>query len=328
MCYHPVMRVLSGMQPSGDVHLGNYFGSMKPNIELLHSKEADENLYVIVDLHALTTIHDPVELREYRQNLTKDMLACGFDPKKGILFFQSYVPEHTELSWILSCVTPMGLLERAVSYKDKVEKGISASVGLFTYPVLMAADILLYDADVVPVGKDQKQHVEMARDMAMKFNNTFGKDLLVVPDVRIREEVAVVPGTDGKKMSKSYGNTIPLFADEKTVKKTIMGIVTDSKGVEEPKDPKECIVYQIHSLLLDESGKKELARKYQEGGFGYGDAKKMLLESFMDYFGPMRERRSKLKDDDVQAVIMEGSKRAKGIAERTMERVRKAVGLR
>lgn len=322
------MRVLSGMQPSGDAHLGNYFGSMKPNIELLHSRDADENLYVIVDLHALTSIHDPRELRGNRQNLAKDMLACDFDPKKGILFFQSSVPEHTELSWILSCLTPMGLLERAVSYKEKVEKGIPASVGLFTYPVLMAADILLYDTDIVPVGKDQKQHVEMARDMAIKFNNVFGKNLLVLPEARIRDDVAVVPGTDGKKMSKSYGNTIPLFGDEKVVKKAIMGIVTDSKGVEEPKDPKDSIIYQIHALLLDESGKKELTKKYQAGGLGYGDAKKMLFEAFMDYFGPMRALRMKLKDDDVQAVIMEGSKKAKGIAERTMERVRKAVGLR
>src|SRR3989344_6092696 len=322
------MRVLSGMQPSGDVHLGNYFGSMKPNIELLHAKDADENLYVIVDLHALTTIHDSGELREYRQNLTKDMLACGFDPKKGILFFQSYIPEHTELAWILSCITPMGLLERAVSYKDKVEKGIPASVGLFAYPVLMAADILLYDTDVVPVGRDQKQHVEMARDMAIKFNNTFGKNLLVLPEARIREDVAVVPGTDGKKMNKSYGNPIPLFADEKAVKKAIMGIVTNSKGVEEPKDPKECIVYQIHSLLLDESGQKDVAKKYQAGGLGYGDAKKMLFEAFMDYFRPMRERRALLEDAEVIAVITEGSKRAKNIGEQTMERVRHAVGLR
>ena len=282
---------------------------------------------MIVDLHALTTVHDPVELLTYRQELSKDFLACGFDPQRGTLFFQSYVPEHTELSWILGCVTPMGLIERAVSYKDKVAQGLEANVGLFTYPVLQAADILLYDADTVPVGKDQKQHVEIARDIAIKFNNRYGKDLLVAPEAKLAE-AAIVPGIDGKKMSKSYGNAIPLFADEKVVKKAIMGIVTDSKGVEESKDPKESIIYQIHSLLLDDRERKELAKKYQEGGLGYGDAKKMLFEAFMDYFGPMRERRVKLKDSEVEAVIIEGSKRARSIASRTMERVRKAVGLR
>lgn len=321
------MRVLSGMQPSGAAHLGNYFGSMKPNIELLGARDVDENLYVIADLHALTTMHNPDQLREFRQDLSKDFLACGFDPGRGTLFFQSYVPEHVELAWILSCVTPTGLLERAVSYKEKVQQGLEANVGLFAYPVLQAADILLYDADIVPVGKDQKQHIEIARDIAIKFNHRYGKDLLVVPEAKLAE-AAVVPGTDGKKMSKSYGNTIPLFGDEKAVKKAIMGIVTDSKGVEEPKDPKECIVYQIHALLLDESGKKELEQKYQAGGLGYGDAKKMLFDAFMDYFGPMRALRAGLKDADVQTVIIEGSKQAKSIAERTMERVRQAAGLR
>jgi len=318
------MRILTGIQPSGAPHLGNYFGYFKQNIELLG---AEENLLMIADLHALTTMHDPDQLREFRQELSKDFLACGFDPSRGTLFFQSYIPEHAELAWILSCVTPMGLLERAVSFKDKVQQGLEANVGLFSYPVLQAADILIYDADVVPIGKDQKQHVEIARDIAIKFNNRYGKNILVAPEPRI-SEAAVVPGIDGKKMSKSYGNTIPLFADEKAVKKAIMGIVTDSKGVEEPKDPKECIVYQIHSLLLDESGKKELAKKYQAGGLGYGDAKKMLFEAFMDYFRPMRERRALLKDAEVIAVITEGSKRAKNIAEQTMERVRQAVGLR
>jgi tryptophanyl-tRNA synthetase len=318
------MRVLSGMQPSGNVHVGNYFGSMKPNIDLLG---ADENIYIVVDLHALTTVHDPDELRRYRQDLMMDMLACGFDASKGILFFQSYIPEHAELAWILSCVTPVGLLERSVSYKDKISQGHDANAGLFMYPVLQAADILLYDADVVPVGKDQKQHLEISRDIAQKFNHRYGADTLVVPEAQIRDDVAVVPGTDGKKMSKSYGNTIPLFADDKTTEKIIMGIVTDSKGVEDPKDPETCFVYQIHSLLLDEGKKKALAEKYRAGGLGYGEAKKMLLADFFEYFGAMREKRANIKEKEVEEVIMEGSKKARSIAEKTMGRVRKAVGL-
>lgn len=321
------MRILSGMQPSGTAHLGNYLASMKPNIELLDS-DSEENFFILVDLHALTTVDSPENLRAYRLGLAKDMLACGFDPAKGHLFFQSDVLQHAELSWILSCVTPMGLLERAVSYKDKVEKGLEANVGLFTYPVLQAADILLYDADVVPVGKDQKQHLEIARDIAQKFNYRYGEDVLTLPEPQIREEVAVVPGIDGQKMSKSYGNTIPLFAEESVLKKAIMGIVTDSKGVEEPKDPNECIIFHIHSLLLDESEKKALAEKYQAGGLGYGDAKKMLLEAFMDYFGPMREAHGKLKDADVHDVLEAGAAQASTVAQATMEKVRLAVGLR
>ncbi len=320
------MRSLSGIQPSGKLHLGNYFGSMKPNIECIGT--FDPSLYFIVDLHALTTIHDAALLREYRQDAILDLLACGFDPEKGIVFFQSDVPEHTELAWILSTVTPMGLLERAVSYKEKVEKGIAASAGLFTYPVLMAADILLYDADVVPVGKDQKQHVEIARDIAIKFNNAFG-ETLTVPEPQIREDVAVVPGIDGQKMSKSYDNTIPLFGDEKMIKKAIMGIVTDSKGVEESKDPESCNVYKIHKLFLSNDEAKKVADQYRAGGLGYGDAKKMLFEAYMDYFGPMRLKREEImkKPEFVQEVLRSGAKKASGVANVTMARVRKAVGL-
>ncbi len=325
MRYNPSMRILTGIQPSGDPHLGNYFGYFKQNIDLLGE---EENLLMIADYHALTTVHNPENLRSYRQNIVLDFLACGFDPGKGTLFFQSYVPEHAELSWILSCVTPMGLLERAVSYKDKVQQGLEANVGLFTYPVLQAADILIYRADTVPVGKDQIQHVEIANDIAKKFNNRYGKDLLVPPDPRVIKDMAVVPGTDGQKMSKSYGNVIPIFADEKTVKKAIMGIVTDSKDVADPKDPATCVVYQLHSLLLNAGEKKALAEKYRAGGLGYGDAKKMLLDTFFDYFGPMRDRRAKLKDSEVQQVVTEGSRRARQIAQETMEVVRKAVGLR
>jgi len=318
------MRILTGIQPSGVPHLGNYFGYFKQNIELLGK---EENLLMIADLHALTTMHDPDQLRRFRQDLCKDFLACGFDPSCGTLFFQSYIPEHAELAWILSCVTPMGLLERAVSFKDKVQQGLEANVGLFMYPVLQAADILVYDADVVPIGKDQKQHVEIARDIAIKFNNRYGKNLLVAPEPRISED-AVVPGIDGKKMSKSYGNIIPLFGEEKAIKKAIMGIVTDSKGAEESKNPETCTVYQIHALLLEANGRKELAARYRDGGLGYGDAKTMFFDAFMDYFGAMRERRAAIKDREAEAVIEAGSKNARVIASQTMERIRKAVGLR
>ncbi|UPA22283.1 tryptophan--tRNA ligase [Candidatus Peribacteria bacterium] len=320
------MRVFSGIQPSGQLHLGNYFGSIKPNVDL--QKESDQSFYFIVDLHALTTVQDPALLRQYRTDAVLDLLASGFDPEKSILFYQSDVPEHTELMWVLSTLAPMGLLERAVSYKDKVEKGIAASVGLFTYPVLMAADILLYDAEIVPVGKDQKQHVEIARDLGVKFNNTYG-ETFVLPEPKIREDVAVVPGTDGQKMSKSYGNTIPLFGDEKVIKKAIMGIVTDSKGPTDPKDPDSCIVYNIHKLFLDASAQKTLAEEYR-AGLAYGDAKKKLLETYMDYFASMRTKRAQLAADPahVAAIMKDGAAKASAIAEKTMERVRKAIGLR
>ncbi len=320
------MRVLSGIQPSGQLHLGNYFGSIRPNLEMLG--KADRNVFFIADLHALTTVHDKEELEKQRRDALLDYLACGFDPSKAIIFYQSDVPEHSELAWILSTLAPMGLLERAVSYKDKVEKGIAASVGLFTYPVLMAADILLYDTDVVPVGKDQKQHVEIARDLAIKFNNAFG-ETMVVPEPRIREGIAVVPGTDGQKMSKSYGNAIPLFGDDAALKKAVMGIVTDSKGPAEPKDPKACVPYLLHTLFLDEAAAKALAKEY-EAGIGYGDAKKRLLAAIMDHVTPMRARRDALarKSGYVEDVAREGAAKASVIARETMERVRTAVGLR
>ena len=299
---------------------------MVPNLAAI--AEATESWYFIVDLHALTTVRDPEELRRFRFDAALDLLACGFDPAKAVLFFQSDVPAHAELSWVLSTVTPMGLLERAVSYKDKVEKGIAASVGLFTYPVLMTADILLYDADTVPVGKDQKQHVEMARDIAQKFNSAYG-ETFVLPEPRIRADVAVVPGTDGQKMSKSYGNTIPLFGDEKAIKKAIMGIVTDSKDVSEPKDPETCTVYKIHQLFLTKDAADALADRYRAGGLGYGDAKKMLFEAYMQHFAPMRAQREMLlkKKDYVADVLVTGAKKAQSYAAQTMDRVRRAVGL-
>ncbi|ALM10051.1 MAG TPA: tryptophan--tRNA ligase [Candidatus Peribacter riflensis] len=317
------MRVLSGIQPSGQLHLGNYFGSIKPNLEW--AQKSDESFFFIADLHALTTMQDAEKLKQAREDIVLDYLACGFDPEKAVIFEQSKIPEHTELLWILSTVTPMGLLERAVSYKDKVSQGIAASAGLFTYPVLMAADILLYQTNVVPVGRDQKQHVEIARDIATKFNRTFD-EVFTLPEPHIRAEVATVPGTDGRKMSKSYGNTIPLFAEESQVKKAIMGIQTDSKGMTDPKDPDTCPIFQIHRLFLGKKEAEALAGEYR-AGLSYADGKKRLLQAFMDVFGPLRTRRAALKPREIAAVLEQGNARARVIAAETMQRVRKAVGL-
>lgn len=320
------MRTLSGIQPSGKLHLGNYFGYVRPNIEW-HTK-ADVGMIMIADLHALTTMRDPKLLQSSIDDLMMDLLACGFDQAKTIIFRQSDIPEHPELMWILSTVTPMGLLERAVSYKEKVEKGIAASAGLFNYPVLQAADIVLYDIDKVPIGKDQQQHLEITRDIIIKFNHTYG-DTLTVPEGVIKEEVAVVPGIDGQKMSKSYGNAIPLFGDEKTIQKAIMSIVTDSKGVAEPKEPESSVIYNIHKLFLSKDEAKELANTYRAGGLGYGDAKKLLFQTYMDQLKPLRETRAKLEKDPtyVKKVIKEGAEKAKKVAAATMARVRKAVGI-
>lgn len=320
------MRVLSGIQPSGQLHLGNYFGSIRPNLEYVG--KADESFFFIADLHALTTVRDPEALRAMCLATVLDYLACGFDPEQAVIYAQSRVPEHTELMWILACIAPMGLLERAVSYKEKVEKGIDATVGLFNYPVLMAADILLYDANIVPVGRDQKQHVEIARDLAQKFNHAYG-DTLVVPEPQVRPEVAVVPGTDGKKMSKSYANTIPLFGSEAEIQKAIMGIVTDSKDADAPKDPDSCTIYQIHKLFLNKKDTANLSEVYR-GGIAYGEAKKKLFETYMDTFRPMREKRAELekKKDYIFEVLQEGAAKASSVAKGTMERVRRATGLR
>ncbi|MDD4319402.1 MAG: tryptophan--tRNA ligase [Candidatus Peribacteraceae bacterium] len=319
------LRVLSGIQPSGQLHIGNYFGSIRPNLS--YQGKAEQSFFFVADLHAMTTVQDGNALRRAREDIILDYLACGFDPATSVLYFQSQVPEHTELMWILSTLTPMGLLERAVSYKEKVEKGIAASAGLFTYPVLMAADILLYQANLVPVGRDQKQHLEITRDLAIKFNNAFG-DTFTVPEPLIREDVAVVPGVDGQKMSKSYGNTIPLFGDEKAAKKAIMGIVTDSKGMNDAKDPETCIIYQIHKLFLDAAGQKALADEYRNG-LPYGEGKKKLLQAYSDFFGPMRAKREAFaaKPDLVRQITEEGAAKAKRVAEETMRKVRKAVGL-
>ena len=320
------MRILSGLQPSGKLHIGNYFGMMEAALKLQHEGEA---YYFIADYHSLTSIHDAKALRENVRDLAIDFLACGLDPTKCVLFRQSDVPEHCELSWILSTVTPMGLLERCHSYKDKVAHGISASHGLFAYPVLMAADILIYDSDVVPVGKDQKQHVEVTRDIAIKMNETFGQGLLKLPNPRIREETAVVPGLDGQKMSKSYDNTIQLFEEPSKLKKKIMGIKTDSTPVEEPKAIEGSSILALYKLVASEADYQAMVDDHLRGGVGYGDFKKRLLQGVTDYFAPFREKRAEIVADAtyVDRVLAEGAEKARLIARKTLARVRDAVGL-
>ena len=262
-------RILTGIQPTGTLHLGNYFGAMRPAIAL---QEEGEAFYFIADYHALTTVQEPARLREYNRGVALDFLACGLDPARASFFLQSDVPQVTELAWILSTVTPMGLLERAHSYKDKIARGVAASHGLFAYPVLMAADILLYDSDVVPVGKDQKQHLEITRDLAVKFNETFG-ETFKLPQPRIQEHTAIVPGLDGQKMSKSYNNTIEIFADEKTMRKKIMGLVTDSTPVEAPKNPDDSTVVALYRLVASPEDVAKMEDDFRAGGVGYGDFK-------------------------------------------------------
>src|SRR3984957_15488105 len=275
------MRILSGIQPSGALHLGNFFGMMKPAIELQDQGEA---FYFIANYHSMTSLFDAAERRRNTWDVALDLLACGFDPKKSILFRQSDVPEVTELSWILPTVTPMGMLERATSYKDKIARGIAPMHGLFAYPVLMAADILIYDSNVVPVGRDQKQHVEMTRDIAMKFNETYGQTF-VIPEPQIRAEGALVPGIDGQKMSKSYGNTIEIFSEEKAIRKKIMGITMDSRQPAEPKpDADKNLAIQLLKLVAPTNVGKEFEEKLRAGGLGYGDLKKALFENYWNYF--------------------------------------------
>ncbi|HEY2573483.1 MAG TPA: tryptophan--tRNA ligase [Verrucomicrobiaceae bacterium] len=320
------MRILSGLQPTGRLHLGNYFGMMKPALALQYEGEA---YYFIADYHALTAIQNAAELRDNVINLAIDFLACGLDPEKAVFFRQSDVPEHTELAWILSCVCPVPMLENCHSYKDKTARGFIPSAGLFTYPVLMAADILIYDSDIVPVGKDQKQHVEVCRDLAVKMNLTFGEGLLKVPQARIREETAVVPGLDGQKMSKSYGNIIGLFEDEKALKKKIMGIKTDSTPVEEPKEPEGNTIMQFYKLVAGAEEVAAMAADFRKGGIGYGDFKKRLLEKVWAYFAEAREKRAAIvaRKGYVEEVLQAGAAKARVVARRTMDRVRKAVGL-
>jgi tryptophanyl-tRNA synthetase len=336
-------RILSGVQPSGKLHLGNYFGAIRQHIDLQNEGEC---FYFIADYHALTTVADlqpdakkrGATIRDQSHQVALDYLALGLDPDRAAFFRQSDVPEVTELAWILSTVTGMGLLERAHSYKDKLARGIAPTVGLFTYPVLMAADILIYRSHVVPVGQDQVQHLEMTRDMAGYFNNAFGVDIFPPPVERLNR-AATVPGLDGKKMSKSYGNTIDIFAEGNALKKTVMNIVTDSTPVEAPKDPTKCTVVALYSLFATPAELEKMTSLYrnpmedaeQRSGrpFGYGDSKKMLLDRINAHFGPYREKRKELaaRPDYVEEVLRKGAHKARAEAQKTMELVRRAVGM-
>lgn len=321
------MRILSGIQPSGRLHLGNYFGMMRPAIALQDEGEA---YYFIADYHSLTTVTNPAELRANIRDVAIDFLACGLDPAKAVFFRQSDVPQVTELSWLLSCVTPMGLLERCHSFKDKTARGFEATHGLFAYPVLMAADILIYDSDIVPVGKDQKQHVEVTRDIAGKINMLYGEGLLKIPQPRIQEDVAKVPGLDGEKMSKSYGNTIGIFEEEKALKNKVMkNLVTDSAAVQDPKDPEASTIFSLYKLMAASDDTSRMEGEFRAGGVGYGDFKKRLFEMTWNYFEPMRKRRQELESDPayVDDVLKKGANVAREKAVAVLRRVREAMGL-
>lgn len=321
------MRILTGIQPSGVPHLGNYFGAMRQVCAL---QDKGESFLFIADYHALTTSTDANELRNNVLNLALDFISCGVDLEKTFFFRQSDIPEVCELSWLLSNVTPVGFLERAHSYKDKLAKGFDANCGLFTYPILMASDILLYQANLVPVGKDQKQHLEITRDIAIKFNNAYGEDLLTIPECLIPEDVAIVPGIDGQKMSKSYGNTIPIFGKEKEIKKKVMSIVTDSKGLEDKKDPDICNVFALYKLFANEEEIQQMRENYMGGNYGYGHAKLALFEKMWTTFEPMRKRRAELEADIgyVKKILDENGKKARQEANEFLAKIRKAVGLR
>jgi tryptophanyl-tRNA synthetase len=319
------VRILSGIQPSGEPHLGNYFGAMRQHVAF---QERGEAIYFLADYHSMTSIRDAGERRAYTHELALDYLAIGLDPGRAILYRQSDLPELTELAWILSTVTPMGLLERAHSYKDKTAQGQAVSHGLFAYPVLMAADILIYNADVVPVGQDQKQHLEMTRDIAGAFNHTYRCEVFKLPEPHILEDVAVVPGIDGRKMSKSYGNTIRMFAPEGEVKKAVMAIVTDSTPVEAPKDVATPL-FQLWSLFATPAEREALFERAKAGGLGYGEVKKDLLRRLLEHFGPYRERRAQwaARPGDVEEVLRAGAGRARELARPTLAAARDAAGL-
>ncbi len=320
------MRILSGIQPSGQLHIGNYFGMMKPMIANMDQSE----LYAfIVDLHALTSVQDRATLAQGTLEAAADFIALGLDPEKCLFWVQSDLPEVTELAWVLSSLTPMGLLERCHSYKDKVAKGIAPSHGLFAYPVLMAADILLFQAERVPVGKDQKQHLEVARDIAIKFNNTFG-ETFTVPEPVIDANVATVPGVDGQKMSKSYGNTIPIFSDAKTLKKRVMAIVTDATPVEDPKDPDKCHLYSIYKLFAPAERLQEVHDLYVNGGAMYGKIKLELVDLLWEYFREAREKKQQLlaEPEQLRAILKQGAEKARTKAILTLDLVRERVGLK
>ena len=320
------MKILSGIQPSGQLHIGNYFGMMLP---MIRNMEKGELYAFIVNLHALTSLHDQEKLAMGTLEAAADFIALGLDPERCIFWVQGDVPEVTELTWILSTLTSMGLLERCHSYKDKVAKGIAPSHGLFSYPVLMAADILLYQADIVPVGKDQKQHLEVARDIGIRFNHIFG-ETFVIPEPAIEESVATVPGLDGQKMSKSYGNTIPIFLEGKELKKGVMAIQTDSTPVEEPKDPDACNLYSILRLFAAVDRLAEVRKLYVEGGAAYGYIKQELVDLIGDYFKDAREKRAELLQDkeSLKKILAQGAHKAREKAAPTLDLVRKRVGLK
>jgi len=319
------MRILSGITPSGECHLGNYFGAIRQHVELQHGNDA---LYFMADYHSMNSVRDAALRRTLVREVALDYLACGLDPQQAIIYRQSDLPELCELMWVLTTITPMGLLERGHAYKDKVARGQPADHGLFAYPVLMAADILIYNPDVVPVGQDQKQHIEMCRDMAQRFNSTYGREVFSLPEPHILDAVAVVPGTDGQKMSKSYGNTIRMFWPRKTLKKAVMGIKTDSTPVEEPKDTDQAL-FQLWSLFASEAEKTEMWQRARAGGLGYGELKKDLLARILDYFGPMRARREELasRPDEVEDILRDGAARARERAAPVMAAVREAAGI-
>jgi tryptophanyl-tRNA synthetase len=319
------LRVLSGIQPSGRLHIGNYFGAMQQHLDL---QSEHDGFYFIADYHAMTSNPDPKDLADRSLDVAMDYLALGLDPDKTIFWRQSDVPEVLELAWLLSCVTPMGLLQRCVSFKDKVAQGLSPNHGLFAYPVLQAADILAFNSNLVPVGADQKQHIEVTRDIATRFNNTYG-ELLTIPEPRIIESVAVVPGVDGRKMSKSYDNTLEIFAPPKQAKKKIMRVVTDSTPVDDPKDPATCNVFALLKLVAEPAELAEWDARYRQGGMGYGDAKKRLAELMLNYFEPYRQKREDLANDldYVHDVLAKGAARAKAVARETLDKARAAVGL-
>ncbi len=322
------MRFLTGLQPSGQLHIGNYFGAIQPAVEL---QDQGEGYYFIANYHAMTTMESAQQLRENTYNLALDLLACGLDPQKSVFFVQSAVPEVNELSWVLSTLCPMGLLERCHSYKDKVAKGFAASHALFAYPSLMAADILLYDADAVPVGKDQKQHLEVTRDLAIKVNEKFGADILKLPDPLINEVTAVVPGLDGQKMSKSYGNTLPIFGEEKPMRKLInRKVVTDTTPLEAPKPTENSIILTLFKLFATAEEYARMQRDFEAGGIGYGQFKKELFEAYWEFFRAARTRREELLSESgyVEAVLRDGAQRARVTAGEVLTRVREAVGLR
>ena len=319
------MRVLSGIQPSGALHIGNYFGAIRQYVAL---QEGNDAYYFVADYHALTSVRDAVKLRQYVFDVIADLLALGLDPERATLFVQSDVPETAELAWLLTTVTPMGWLEKAVSYKDKVQQGLPADHGLFAYPVLQAADILLYDADLVPVGQDQKQHLEITRDIAERFNHTYG-EVFKLPKPYILDTVAVVPGLDGRKMSKSYDNTIEIFDDPKTILKKAKKIVTDSTPVEAPKNPDTDNLFQLFKLFAAPDDTKEVERRYREGGIGYGEVKTRLAEAIVAAFAPARERRAELvaHPERVEEIRRAAAARAKATARVVLDRARDACGI-